>query len=158
MPPSTVRRDAGRRRRTAPAALLAASAAAVLVLAGCGDDGSDGAAEDRADATTAVCEELAGLQGHSSEMRNIDSSETVQGIQDVRADMVDDMGSIEKAAEDAGVSVDALQAAFQKLDVAMDHLDRNMNAPAALSQVTPHLDTLDKEIRNTEDLAGCVRE
>ncbi|MFF1510126.1 hypothetical protein [Streptomyces sp. NPDC058326] len=159
MSPSTVRRTAGRWHRTAPGVLVAASAAAVLALAGCSDgDGGDGAADDRADANAAVCEELSGLQGHSSEMRNVDTSETVQGIQDIRADMTDDMGGIRDAAEEAGVNTDALQAAFRELDVSMDRLDRNMNAPAALDQVRPHLDKLDKEIMNTEDLAGCVRE
>ncbi|OKJ62575.1 hypothetical protein [Streptomyces sp. CB02261] len=158
MPPRTERGIPGRRRRSAPGALVAFGAAAVLALAGCSDDGADGAAEDRADATAAFCEELTDLREHSGEMRNIDPSETVQGIQDVRADMVDDLGSIREAAADAGVNTDALQAAFQKLDVAMDHLDRNMTAPAALEQVVPHLNTLDKEITNTEDLAGCVRQ
>ncbi|MEU9297442.1 hypothetical protein [Streptomyces sp. NPDC048266] len=158
MPPRTVRGTPGLRRRSAQGALVALGAAAVLALAGCSDDGADGAAEDRADATAAFCEELTDLREHSGEMRNIDPSETVQGIQDVRADMVDDMGSIREAAGDAGVNTDALQAAFQKLDVAMDHLDRNMTAPAALDQVVPHLNTLDKEITNTEDLAGCVRQ
>ncbi|MEU2120126.1 hypothetical protein ABZ567_31840 [Streptomyces sp. NPDC016459] len=160
MPPRTVREPSGRWRRAASGAVVAAGAAALLALAGCSDSdgGTEGAADERADATAAVCEELAGLRDHSSEMRNIDSSETVQGIQDVRADMVDDMGSIRDAAGDAGVNTDALQAAFQKLDVAMDRLDRNMNAPAALDQVIPHLNTLDKEISGTEDLAGCVRQ
>lgn len=159
MLPRTVRGNPGRRRRSAPGALVAVGAAAVLALAGCSDDdGADGAADDRADATAAFCEELTDLSEHSGEMRNLDPSETVQGIQDVRADMVDDMGSIREAAADAGVNTDALQAAFQKLDVAMDHLDRNMTAPAALDQVVPHLNTLDKEITNTEDLAGCVRQ
>ncbi|MFI0986289.1 hypothetical protein [Streptomyces exfoliatus] len=156
MSPSTV---GGRRgRRVVPGVLVAAGATFVLALTGCSDDGggSGGVADDRADATAAVCEELTGLRGHSGEMRNLDPSETVQGIQDVRADMTDDMAEIRDAAEEAGVNTDALQAAFRELDVTMDHLDRNMTGPAAVDQVTPHLDKLDKEITNTENLAGCV--
>ncbi|MGA5194210.1 hypothetical protein [Streptomyces exfoliatus] len=160
MSPSTIGGSVGRRgRRAVPGVLVAAGAAFVLALTGCSDDnGSGGAADERADATTAVCEELTGLKGHSTEMRNLDPSETVQGIQDIRADMSDDMGQIQDAAEEAGVNTDALQAAFRELDVTMDHLDRNMTGPAAVDQVTPSLDKLDKEITNTENLAGCVPE
>ncbi|MFD3533658.1 hypothetical protein [Streptomyces sp. NPDC058664] len=158
MPSSTVRRAVGRWRRAAPGVLVAASAAVVLALAGCSDGGSGGAADERADANAAVCKELADLRDHSTKMRNVDRSETVQGIQDIRADMSDDMESVQKAADEAGVNTDALQTAFKELDVTMDHLDRNMNAPAALDQVLPHLDKLDKQITDTEDLAGCVRE
>ncbi|MGW0120318.1 hypothetical protein [Streptomyces sp. NPDC003327] len=161
MNPSTARQVPGgrRRRRATPGALVALGAATALALAGCGDDGDgDGGSADPTNATTAVCEELAGLRSHSEELRNKDSSATVQGIQDVRADMSDDMGKIQEAAGDAGVDVTALRAAFRELDVTMDHLDRNMNAAAALDQVTPPLDKLDKALVSTEDAAGCVRQ
>ncbi|MET9436377.1 hypothetical protein [Streptomyces sp. NPDC006551] len=151
--PAPVPSGRRRARHAVPGALLAA-AAGLFALAGCGGDG-DGSGGD-GNPTQAVCADLADLKSQTGEMATMEPSGTVTDLQDMRADLSEDLGDVEDTAEGTAVRTDGLRAAFDRLDTSMDRLDRNMTGTAAVDQIKPDLDALTKAITDAERSAGCA--
>ncbi|MFF5426896.1 MULTISPECIES: hypothetical protein [unclassified Streptomyces] len=152
-----------RRRRSVSAGLLAATAVAALTLSACGDDGDGDAAP--APSTTgaasrpAVCEDLAGLKGHASEMSRLGPSSSYADIEDLREDMSGDMEDIrESAKEPGGAAVDTgrLDKVYGKFNQTVDALDDDrMSSEGRLNQLKPQLAELTKAVTDSERAASC---
>lgn len=145
-----------RRRRSVRAGLLAATAVAALTLSACGDDGDGDAAS--APSTTgapsrpAVCEDLASLKGHASELSRLGPSSSYADIEDLREDMNGDMDDIRESAKETG-RLDRVYGTFNKTVDALD--DDRMSGEGRLNQLRPQLAEVTKAVTDSERAASC---
>ncbi|WP_309055355.1 hypothetical protein [Streptomyces sp.] len=152
-----------RRRRSVRAGLLAATAVAALTLSACGDDGDGDAAS--APSTTgapsrpAVCEDLASLKGHASELSRLGPSSSYADIEDLREDMNGDMDDIRESAKETGGAavdtgrLDRVYGTFNKTVDALD--DDRMSGEGRLNQLRPQLAEVTKAVTDSERAASC---
>jgi hypothetical protein len=137
--------------------LLGAMAFLTLAAAACGDDDDADSASQVGGSQAEFCSDLADLEVAVNDVREINTSSTVNEAEAATEEMEQALDEVkDSAAEAQQARVEAVETAFEDLQDAVQSVEGDQTLGAVYTTVKNAIDTVSVSYNSLDSQAGCV--